>query len=346
MKRLMFVLLIAGLAISTAGAQDISFEDLNTQFTNFSKDVASSLPLNAQIGSVWSDAHIGQFPRFGVGATVGVTTIPYDTVFNIVDGLGLTADLPAGFTDLANIGIPLPAYTLDARVGGLLLPFDVGAKVGYIGPELGNSVLSALPVNVDYLLAGFDARLNVISEGILLPSVSVGAGYSFLSGSISLPSITNSDIQLASITDPLSSTVYDVSLSSPDLSFQWDSSVITVNAHASKNFFLFTPYAGLGAALGLSSAGGGLESELVVTADGSPATEEQIATLEQYLAQEYPDLDLSGQSILVAAASQGWSFRAYAGTSINLLFLRLDLNASYDLLGEGFGAQVGFRFQI
>ena len=241
MKRLMLVLLIAGLAISTAGAQDISFEDLNTQFTNFSKVVAGSLPLNAQIGSVWSDAHIGQFPRFGVGATVGVTTIPYDTVFNIVDGLGLTADLPAGFTDLANIGIPLPAYTLDARVGGLLLPFDVGAKVGYIGPELGNSVLSALPVNVDYLLAGFDARLNVISEGILLPSVSVGAGYSFLSGSISLPSITNSDIQLASITDPQSDTVYDVSLSSPDLSFQWDSSVITVNAHASKNFFLFTP---------------------------------------------------------------------------------------------------------
>ena len=48
--------------------------------------------------------------------------------------LGISAnDVPSELSDLG--GIPIPATAVEARIGGFILPFDIGIKAGYI-PEV------------------------------------------------------------------------------------------------------------------------------------------------------------------------------------------------------------------
>ena len=117
-------------------------------FEAFATEVAKSLPFNAAIGLNWSDAYIGNFPHFGVGITVGATAIPYDAMKPVIDALG--ADLSGEMDFLETWGAPFPAYSIEARVGGLMLPFDVGVKLGVLPDDA--KVL--MPFNMDYLMLG------------------------------------------------------------------------------------------------------------------------------------------------------------------------------------------------
>jgi hypothetical protein len=42
----------------------------------------------------------------------------------------------------------------------------------------------------------------------------------------------------------------------------------------------------------------------------------------------------------------GWALRLFGGTSINLLFLRLDLDADWNVLTGSYGGNVNLRFQL
>src|SRR6056297_238320 len=152
-KTVFLLLVVAAVLVAPVAAQDeLSLDTFEDSFDTFSGEFAKSLPMNSMIGLNWSDASIGQLlavpPHFGVGVTTGVTTIPLSVFTDLTDDLGV--DASGGVDDLPAMGVPIPGYAVDARVGGFILPFDVGVKVGLI-PNL-----KIGDVEAEYTNIGFD----------------------------------------------------------------------------------------------------------------------------------------------------------------------------------------------
>jgi hypothetical protein len=341
-KSTRFLSIIAVLLVLTSGlavAQNVDYKAFEDSFESFASDVASSLPLNSSIGNNTPDAYIGQLlsapPHFSIGVTTGASTIPYKTIEAAMKDL----DLKTGaINQFSGIGVPLPAYTVDARVGGFILPFDVGLKIGGVP----RTDFGVMPADLEYFLVGADVRYAVIEQGAVLPNVSVGVGYNYLSGQVFVPDVYNNDYTFE-IPDGSGDTL---SFSDPDLTFNWQSSVIDFKVQASKQFLVVTPFAGLGTSVGISSAGGGLESALLY--NGTKASNQDIKDIEdafEAAGYDAPNLD-PDQGILIGSDVNGWGLRAFGGVGFNILALKLDLGLGYDVLGSNLMGSLSARFQL
>jgi hypothetical protein len=303
---------------------------------NFAGDLASVLPMNSTIGLNWSDAYIGQLiavpPSFGIGVTMGFTGVPYSAIESIlVDTLGASsADIPDVVKD---IGLPLPAIALDARLGGFIIPFDIGFKIGFIPKSVEEQIDST--ISLDYLLVGFDFRYLLMKQRfVVLPEISVGVGYNYLKGSVGMKDILP-DIVISELEAPLSG---QLSLASPDFNFDWTTQVIDLKAQASWSLLIIQPSVGLGASYGMSTVSGGVKSNLLL--NGNPI---EAAQLEQLKALGY---DVDGLGIAVSSDVNGWSFRGFLGMSVNILILRIDAGVQYNFIGKNMGASIGARIQL
>jgi hypothetical protein len=340
MKQFLVVLLLV-CAVSVAFAQTpVDFTALRPAFEQFAQATANVLPFNASVGLGWSEAYVGNFPHLGLGVTVGATTIPWAAVTTIVDAFSIT--LPSELSYIAQFGFPLPAYTVDARIGGFGIPFDIGLKVGYVPPD-GMQKLG-LPLSLDYLLAGGDLRFAILDGKGVKPALSVGVGYSYMRGALAVPGLMSGDIEISPVPPTYTHTV---ELANPALDLSWDTNVLEVKAELSKTLLIFTPHIGAGALFSFGShAGGGLASQLLI--DGSPATQTDIDELEQAFidaGQTPPDFTATG-FLVETAAPVGWAGRVFGGLSINILVLRIDLNAMYSFPGNSYGASANLRVQL
>lgn len=353
MRRIL-ILAIVALLFAPVALVAIEFTDLETDIQDFADGVASSLPLNASVGLNWSDAYIGQFPHFGVGLTVGASTIPFDAAAPLLEGLGLT-DLAANpdLEPLLKFGMPLPAYAIEARIGGFVIPFDVGIKAGILPPnwtpaDSFPNVAVLQNLDLEYMNLGIDVRLPVIEERGLIPEVAIGGGYNYLRANIGFNGILGGDVNIGSFEhpDPDNPTVYDISLRDPTVYYEWSANVLDLKAQVSKSLLLFRPYAGLAASIGFGRAGSGFESELI----GTVPTEAEIAAINEAAALMDSDLtipEISGTSFsLSAPMTGGWSFRAFGGVAINILIVKIDITAMYDFIAGNYGATVGLRVQL
>ncbi len=353
-RNFLVIMIIVGLLVAAPAFGQVSLSEIDDAFAGFADDVANSLAMNSTIGLQWSDAYIGQLlgvpPHFGAGVAVGATTIPIDAMQTALDALAGGA---TGAGDLSAFalagGIPLPGYVLDARIGGFLLPFDIGVKAGYLEP----TEIPGLGAQVDYLLVGADVRFSII-KGLLLPNLSVGVGVNYLSGGISLPGFFSAmDLANFDVTGAPAGP-YTVSLTDPSLDFSWQTTVIDVKAQVSKQILFITPYAGIGASYARSTAGGGFAGDIAVT-DGTatPVTGSDLQDLQDAydaMRNDDPDLpaiDFTGSEGVSASSSvPGWGLRVFAGTSLNLLLLKVDVGGMYNLLTGDLGANVGVRVQL
>ncbi|GAB6089311.1 hypothetical protein [Spirochaeta dissipatitropha] len=364
-------ILICALLISTplfAEENEISdpFADFGIVegFEGFAGDVAKAMPFYSMIGLQWSHAHIGQLlrvpPNIGVGVTLGATNMPLEALTKASQSLGKLSegsdlDLLAAFPDevrdlLESVGVPLPAALIEARIGGFILPFDIGFKFSSINE----------PMDVDFstMLVGGDIRYRVIRGRLGLPTVSVGAGINHTSGNISLGELFGQDISLDSVSLPdpddwTQTRTYDLSLSDPTIGFNWASTVVDFKVQASSNLLIFTPYIGAGLSRSKSTAGGGILTEIVVSEDDTPLGPEDVEKLQAAYdeAREQnpglPAVQFSGdQGISVQQEIGAWDARIFGGASINLFMLKIDLGAMYGLLSGSFGGSIGMRIQL
>ncbi|MCX7786113.1 MAG: hypothetical protein N2442_00275 [Spirochaetes bacterium] len=342
---LMVLMLVAQSMFMFAQSTVDLINDFKKGFQDFSDDVASVLPMNSTIGLNWSDAYIGQLlalpPSLGVGLTVGVTGIPYDSVKKIlVDTLGGSeSEIPQVIRDY---GLPLPAMAVDARLGGFILPFDVGFKIGFLPKTLADQVGDN--VKVDFLLVGGDIRYLLMKQRfVVIPEVSVGVGYNYLKGSVEfggvLPPLLTinlpNTVGSSPAPWPANSTL---SLSSPDFYIEWETKVIDLKAQASWSLLILQPSVGIGASYGSSHVGGGAKSTLQLNgATISPTALQALRTL---------GFDVDNASIAVFSDVTGWSFRLFGGVSVNILVLRIDAGVQYNLIGKNLGASIGARIQL
>ncbi len=342
MRRSILVVVLLALVALSLSAQSWSFDVYKDSFQAFSDAVAEALPFNATIGLDWSSAYVGQLPHFGIGLTAGASSLPYEAVKTTFSDLDIA--LPSELEQLKDYGVPFPAAALNARLGGFFLPFDIGFKAGFIPPE----ALSFLPYPMDYLMLGGDVRVPLLKGKGLLPALSVGAGYTYLRGSVAVPdAIAGGSVNMTDFMNNMGySGSWNIGVTDPDVAFAWQTHVIEAKAQVSKSLFIITPYLGIGAAYGISQAGGGLTGA-EVTRNGSPISAQDIADIQAAFADAgYEAPEISAEGFLLSSGVRGWAVRAFGGLSFNLLILKLDLTGGYNFTSDSYSLAANARIQI
>lgn len=332
MASVLFLFNIAGLSAQ------VDVDALKDDFKDFSTDVVKVLPFQSLVGSEWSDAHIGNLldvpPHFGVGIALGATALPLESINKVMEAQD--SSLPSALETMSEGafgGFPFPAGVVNARVGGALLPFDVGLKVGMTPGTLDLGVAA-----VDYMLLGADIRYAILKGGLVLPKVSVGVGVNYLSGSLATGDFA--DQQIDGIDE------YTITIKDPMISFGWETTTLDLKAQVSKGFLFVTPYAGVGVTKDISSkAGGGFSGTLTVT-DGN-GDEVDIEEFKAQAAAADYDVDVDEKGFLLyQTATGGFLPRIYGGVSLNLLLLRIDANVMYNITSSTLGVNLGTRIQF
>jgi len=341
MKRTILFLMIAFAAFSAWGQDDLSaFQD---GFQAFSADMAATLSYNATVGSIWSDAYIGQFPHLGAGVALGLTAVPAASMQGLFTAMGIT--LPA---QLEQYGLPIPAAAVAVKLGGFLLPFDLGLKAMVLPPEL-TAELSAAGIAADYKLFGGNIRVGLVKEGFLFPDVSLGAGYNRLTGSIDMPV----DIPTQTYTFNDGSTDHMLQVTDPSLAMEWTTDSFDFTLQVSKKLLFIRPFLGAGLSIGKSTVSGGMAASMMYDNDTStpgdevPVTAAEVDAIKQALADAgQPVPDISADGFMFSAENGDPVFRVYGGVSLDLLILVLDLQGMYVPATQSLGANAMIRIQL
>jgi len=337
MKRLLLVAVLVVVGGSLFAQSIPSFAAFQSAIQSFASGTASALPLETSVGLNWSDAYIGQFPHFGLGLTVGAATLPYSAIKGAISTFqgGGAPNIPSNLGFLQNLGIPVPAYTIDLRIGGFVLPFDIGLKFSYISP---NS-LNISNFSADYLLLGGDVRYALVKDSGFAPGISVGIGYTYMRGNVSIPQVLNGNPTIQNVS--FGGTTYAIQFQNPSLNFFWNSNVIDLKVQLSKNLFIITPFIGLGASFGISNAGGGMQSAILL--NGVAPTQTQLNQMNSALGTNYTT---ANQTFAVTAGANGFATRVFGGFSFNLFILKIGLGAEYEFLSGSFAGMVNARIQF
>lgn len=147
---------------------------------DFSDIILDVVP-NTQIQqNVWANAWIGHIlpkPNFGFGINAGVSKLDLQPLGSVAEALGMKngGDIPKTLV--------MPTVTADFRVGGFLLPFDVGFTAMSIDSNTIKPVGKAMdPAYFDFFMLGGDLRYAILKGGLLRPKLSVGVGGYYTKG--------------------------------------------------------------------------------------------------------------------------------------------------------------------
>ncbi|MCI6442420.1 hypothetical protein [Treponema sp.] len=168
MKKLIskFVLSLA-FAASVFADPDIS--KISNSFDDLGKSFASALPQVTGMQNIYADAFIGKIfptaiPHFGGGVNASLIKVDTSSLLDVFDELGFSADG-------VNKSLVLPSASVDFRVGGAVLPFDVG----FIFLKTPN--LNFKDISLGFTTFGVDLRYALLEDGLARPGLSVGLGY-------------------------------------------------------------------------------------------------------------------------------------------------------------------------
>jgi hypothetical protein len=301
-------------------------DQLTNALSTFAAETPKALPFAAGAGIDWSQAYIGNlidgnfpFIHLGVGAQVGATTIPSASVVPLLGLIRLK--LPPGLAFL-----PLPFVVANARLGGLIIPFDIGIKAGFLPQNLQNAVPG---YTFGYQNFGIDARFPLVRENFLLPTISVGGGLSLMRAMVQADQLAQ-DVVVTTSALP----GRELTLTAPTLIMELGAYNVEAKIQISKNIlWLFTPYLGASVAYGKGTAQASLESTI---ADSS-------GDLSYW---KNHGLNIDPRGIHRQGEFGSLALKAYGGMSLDVLILKVDAQAMYDILSEAMGASIGVRLQL
>ncbi len=216
-KTIAALLAAASLTFGTTAFADGTFdgEAVSEGLNSFATTVNTAVPDAATMQNVWSNAFIGTiYPglKFGFGASLGGTLIDFSGFKSAADALtgGMVSEMTptiAGY-EIQGFKLPdkflLPTASVDLRIGGLILPFDIGISgmvtapsfknIDYSDPAtLAESIsnswewnLSNFNGSVSYTAIGLDLRYCLYEGSLIVPKISLGGGYYYINGSFAV----------------------------------------------------------------------------------------------------------------------------------------------------------------
>ena len=232
------LLLSAASAFASTADIDKAFESLNGTLTEVVPETTIQL-------GVWSDAYIGKLfpsfpPHFGAGVSAGGTFIETKALSNAIGTIiteinSHAAGATTNFNFTVPDQIPLPSASVHARIGGFILPFDIGVYGAYF--DLNTLKFEDFTGTVNYYTIGGDIRYAIMKGSTTLPKLSVGAGYIRTHLALSMTGASTYSGTVGST--PASVTA------NADTNTSFDLNTIFVQAQISKKFLILTPYAGV-----------------------------------------------------------------------------------------------------
>lgn len=216
-----FFLLISPLYGQTE-ALDKGKANITEHMNKFSNSLLPVIPNVSLQQGVWPDAYIGKvFPGFpphlGGGVTAGFANVKMTALNAAIKEM--EDALSVKFPTLRDTFL-FPTITIDAKVGGLFLPFDIGLSIMKI-PNLSLSKLGA-PVTVDFFTVGGSFRYAILQGNVVLPQLSIGLGGYYSKGYINVGAADGSYINT-----------------------NFDSKIFFLETQLSKQFLFVTPFIGL-----------------------------------------------------------------------------------------------------
>ena len=327
-------------------AQLISAQDVADDLKELSDDMSGAAPFMASIGLDWGDTYIGHLiditPHWGMGLTVGATTLKQDKLNALLEHFGYESD--DGFMDKQL----LPAYVVNLRIGGFrTAPFDIGVKWGWLPyvPIFKNEI------SYESVVYGLDFRWEVVRDWGIRPSMSIGFEVSRATGGLrakSTQELDGGDVKIKTSGD---ATIGPV----------WEAWVFDAKLQIAKKFWepRFTVFGGarVGAALtrtGYQISGSG---EDVTIQYGNPPN--NVHPLEDWADKArdgFADIlgansgndmsfEIDEQKITGWIDGFGINLSLHGGIAINFGGARLDMTLMADLMHFEFGANVGLRYQ-
>lgn len=289
---------------------DSPFTVAENGLNDFCDDLADVIPNSQTQQNVYAEAWIGKiFPgfHFGAGVNAGVSALDVSTLKD--------AALALGVDDVKDINDTLvfPTITVDARLGGIILPFDIGVTAMSIDTSKMDSVDKAIdPVAIDFFTLGADIRYAIFQGGFMRPKWSVGAGFYYTKGGV------------------------DVDDDTAKASLDFKSTTFMVNTQASIKLLCLVPFIGGRALFSKTSV------DWKVNADWAKIIAKEGDTYYDGVA------DALKWGILPSSfsgSSSGFSVypQVFGGIGLDLLFLNLTVSGSYDIASKIPSAAVSVR---
>jgi hypothetical protein len=319
-----------------------SLEEIQVRTDKFTDVISKSLPFHSNIGNNWSDAYIGQTGekhlRFGIGISAGFTNVEINAVKDILKCFNIILPFVED-EKFTNMGLFIPGYALDIRVGGFNLPLDFGLKVAYLPQTLTRNIIEEFEFDYRQLLFGMDIRYSFINYKLIPIKFSAGIGVNFMDGEIGknlARSLTFSFIH--------ENTDYILDPTHAHLNLQWRTLNSEIKAQISFPFRFLTPYAGAGISFAWTRTGYEVSTS-DLTAKDLADKEIGLSDVTGTLENKYGMTGVYKSGFETIKTINSLSARAFGGFSINLIYVRLDVTAMYELFNGNFGGTIGLRFQ-
>lgn len=357
---------------------DITFsqtdkDKISKGLNDFATELMYVIPETSTQQNVWADAFIGKvFPAFpphlGGGITIGGTLLNAQGVKDSADAIlekvnGIVGDFKSNaegqslnmsglrFEDMFDFGklpakIFLPTATVDLRVGGIFLPFDIGICAMMTNPNLtkidlsnptsvlnanGNLKFGGKKYNgtIDYLTLGGDLRFALLEGDLILPKISLGAGYYYTSGSIGF------NAQTKCRTDFGAQGGYSNQITTADINLAYNTQTAFIQLEVSKKIAIVTVFGG---ARGIVSSSTNSWSWSFKTENDNDSDAFRDLNLGSYFKCEAEDSGTvsSGNDITAEFKKGKWDFKSiqpqvYAGCGFNFLVLQTTLGVCADI---------------
>lgn len=320
MKRILFCLILLTTilvpVISQSTEPDITkvSDGLNT----FSLELINVVPNLAVQQGVWADAYIGKLipsvpPHLGGGLTLGIAQLNSDGLNDSIDELNKLAGKVSSLSgtekgkEIPSLpeNLVLPTITADLRIGGIFLPFDLGVSVMKI-PTVSINAMGA-GTQIDFFTVGTSLRVPLYEGNIILPKISLGAGFMYSKGSIG-----------AYIDD-------DKAFVSTD----FDTKTMFLEAQVSKKLLIFTPF--IGARGILSESTNNWAWKYNISFAGYTVGTEESGSVSRSLSDSFKD---------------NFQYQVYGGLSIDILIVQTTVSASYDFKNNIWGGNLSLRAKL
>ncbi|MCR4713348.1 MAG: hypothetical protein K5751_03095 [Treponemataceae bacterium] len=324
MKKLIAVILIIATVFTAVMALDRAA--LDEKMDSFATQLADFIPRSISNMNLWADAHIGNIiplnglPHLGAGATAGGVLIPTDLITTFKDAF------PKGTKEWELF--PLPALSFDARVGGFVLPFDVGIHL--MALESYEKEFWDVKAEMTNLLTyGGDVRFAIIQEGVVAPALSIGVGYTKAKGEFIITTTdTLPDSALSAATAILGTN--DEEDAYTELNVAYDTSIYTATVQLSKKILLLTPFVGARAIVqngvyNYSYSYGEIDG---VTNNGSTTK-----TIEK----SFSFNNLANSDI---------KYSVFAGLGVDFLIIQTTVGANYDFKDKSWAGSISIHVKI
>ena len=249
MKKKILLILMGSVLLSSGFASE---QDVNNSFDSMIETFRNYTPENTSMLLTQPEAYIGKFfpsfpPHFTAGLSVSGTFL--DTSF-LKDAVSSISDeISSALSDSENSvsissnfdafgKLPVPTMAVNARIGGILLPFDIGVSAISTFKTLNDKDISDYyKLNLEYTSIGADLRYEILQEGKIFPSTSVGVGYIYTERKIGLNGNYKASYEIAG-----KEKTEDIATK---ISTELKTHSLYFSLQASKKIALITPFAGL-----------------------------------------------------------------------------------------------------